>query len=246
MTVEIRLFFSQVSDLKRLSGLSNATHRGCAAHRGAPPQLDICRRQCSVECSVAAAISFFEPHSAVAGLAEPRRVCQHGLEHRLELAGRAGYDLQHLRRRGLLLERLHEVLTRLSQLAPACLKLLFQIGAGLTDTANARSRIRSGRTKFAAARWALCAFERQRSPRRYSHWFPSGRPSQGSSLSILTASATNLTPVHSITSSARASSVGGNVMPRTLAVIRLMISSTFTACWTGRSAGLSPLRMRPT
>src|SRR6516162_3502633 len=24
------------------------------------------------------------------------------------------------------------------------------------------------------------------SPRRYSHWFPSGRPSQGSSLSILT------------------------------------------------------------
>jgi len=51
---------------------------------------------------------------------------------------------------------------------------------------------------------------------------------------------------YSITSSARASSVGGNVMPRTLAVIRLMISSTFTACWTGRSAGLSPLRMRPT
>src|SRR5262249_487532 len=51
---------------------------------------------------------------------------------------------------------------------------------------------------------------------------------------------------HSITSSARASSVGGSVMPRTLAVIRLMISSTFTACWTGRSAGLSPLRMRPT
>src|SRR5215471_16847726 len=54
------------------------------------------------------------------------------------------------------------------------------------------------------------------------------------------------TAAHSITSSARASNVGGNVMPRTLAVIRLMISSTFTACWTGRSAGLSPLRMRPT
>src|SRR5262249_10104560 len=53
-------------------------------------------------------------------------------------------------------------------------------------------------------------------------------------------------PYHSITSSARASSVGGNVMPRTLAVIRLMISSTFTACWTGRSAGLCPLKMRPT
>src|SRR5262249_17799721 len=55
-----------------------------------------------------------------------------------------------------------------------------------------------------------------------------------------------LAPLHSITSSARASSVGGNVMPRTLAVIRLMVSSTFTACWPGRSAGLSPLRAVPT
>src|SRR6516165_11388990 len=59
-------------------------------------------------------------------------------------------------------------------------------------------------------------------------------------------SAWSLCDCYSITSSARASSVGGSVMPRTLAVIRLMISSTFTACWTGRSAGLSPLRMRPT
>src|SRR6516165_2797419 len=51
---------------------------------------------------------------------------------------------------------------------------------------------------------------------------------------------------HSITSSARPSSGSGIVRPRTLAVIRLMISSTFTACWTGRSAGFSPLRRRPT
>jgi len=30
-----------------------------------------------------------------------------------------------------------------------------------------------------------------------------------------------------------------------LAVLRLTTDSIFTACWTGRSAGLSPLRMRP-
>src|SRR5262249_49570189 len=51
---------------------------------------------------------------------------------------------------------------------------------------------------------------------------------------------------HSITSSARASSVGGTSRPSALAVLRLMTNSTLVACWTGRSAGLSPLRMRST
>ncbi len=39
--------------------------------------------------------------------------------------------------------------------------------------------------------------------------------------------------------------VGGTVRPKALAVLRLMISSTLVACWTGKSAGFSPLRMRP-
>jgi hypothetical protein len=52
-------------------------------------------------------------------------------------------------------------------------------------------------------------------------------------------------PHHSITSSARASSVGGTSTPIALAVPRLMISSTFVDCWTGRSAGFSPFRIRP-
>jgi hypothetical protein len=52
-------------------------------------------------------------------------------------------------------------------------------------------------------------------------------------------------PSHSITSSARASSVGGTVRPNALAVLRLMTSSILVACCTGRSAGFSPLRMRP-
>src|SRR5262245_48085507 len=50
---------------------------------------------------------------------------------------------------------------------------------------------------------------------------------------------------HSITSSARASSVGGTSIPSALAVLRLMIRSNLVGCTTGRSLGLSPLRTRP-
>jgi hypothetical protein len=46
---------------------------------------------------------------------------------------------------------------------------------------------------------------------------------------------------YSITSSARASSVGGTVRPSALAVLTLMISSNLVGCSTGRSAGFSPL-----
>src|SRR5262249_18978841 len=48
---------------------------------------------------------------------------------------------------------------------------------------------------------------------------------------------------HSMTSSARASSNGGTVRPRALAVFRLMTSSNRVACSTGTSAGCSPLRI---
>ena len=54
-----------------------------------------------------------------------------------------------------------------------------------------------------------------------------------------------IAPLHSITSSARASSVGGQLRPSALAVLRLMTSSNLVGCRTGRSAGFSPLRMRP-
>jgi hypothetical protein len=52
-------------------------------------------------------------------------------------------------------------------------------------------------------------------------------------------------PHHSSTSSARPNSHSGNVTPSALAALRLMTSSTLADCWTGRSAGASPLRMRP-
>src|SRR4029450_3072865 len=51
---------------------------------------------------------------------------------------------------------------------------------------------------------------------------------------------------HSITSSARAMSVGGISRPSNLAVCRLITNSNLVACTTGRSAGLAPLSMRPT
>src|SRR5262245_5259872 len=48
---------------------------------------------------------------------------------------------------------------------------------------------------------------------------------------------------HSITWSARASSDGGIVRPRALAVLRLMIRSYFVGCSIGRSPGLAPFRI---
>src|SRR5262249_40078788 len=47
---------------------------------------------------------------------------------------------------------------------------------------------------------------------------------------------------YSITSSARASSVGGTSMPSALAVLRLITSSYFVGACTGKSLGFSPLR----
>jgi len=51
---------------------------------------------------------------------------------------------------------------------------------------------------------------------------------------------------HSIAWSARASSVAAISNPKAFAVLRLMTSSNFVGNSTGRSAGLSPFRMRPT
>src|SRR5262249_16577602 len=51
-----------------------------------------------------------------------------------------------------------------------------------------------------------------------------------------------LPPIHSITASARASSVGGIVRPSAFAVFRLIASSNFVGRNTGSSAGDTPLR----
>src|SRR5262249_46253961 len=54
-----------------------------------------------------------------------------------------------------------------------------------------------------------------------------------------------IAPLHSITSSASASSVGGMSRPSAFAVLTLSMNSNLVDCMTGRSAGFSPLRMRP-
>src|SRR5262249_53786294 len=54
-----------------------------------------------------------------------------------------------------------------------------------------------------------------------------------------------LASLHSITSSAMASTPGGIVRPSAFAVLRLITSSNLVGCTTGRSAGFAPLRMRP-
>ena len=51
---------------------------------------------------------------------------------------------------------------------------------------------------------------------------------------------------YSITSSARASSIGGTSRPSALAVLRLMASTYLFGACTGRSAGVSPFNMRLT
>jgi hypothetical protein len=50
---------------------------------------------------------------------------------------------------------------------------------------------------------------------------------------------------YSITSSARASSIGGTSRPSALAATRLMVKSNSAGCIIGKSAALSPFRMRP-
>ena len=51
---------------------------------------------------------------------------------------------------------------------------------------------------------------------------------------------------YSITSPASARSIGGTVNPNVFAVLRLITKSNLVGCNIGRSAGFSPLRIRPT
>src|SRR5215831_4518950 len=55
-----------------------------------------------------------------------------------------------------------------------------------------------------------------------------------------------LPPLHSITSSARASSDGGTARPRAFAVVRLMTRSNLVGCSTGMSPGFAPRRILST
>ena len=67
---------------------------------------------------------------------------------------------------------------------------------------------------------------------------PAGREDQGEGFEKIR--------VHLITSSTRSSTGGGIVRPRALAVLRLLTSSNFVGCSTGRSPGLALLRISST
>src|SRR5262249_61032420 len=64
------------------------------------------RWRCVVQRGSMKRISVAEIQRAELGLAEPRRVRQDGLEHRLQVTGRTGDGVQYLRSRRLLLQRL--------------------------------------------------------------------------------------------------------------------------------------------
>src|SRR5262249_59138372 len=55
-----------------------------------------------------------------------------------------------------------------------------------------------------------------------------------------------IAPPHSITSSARASNVGGNSRPSNLAAARFIVISNLVGCSTGMSRGFAPLRILST
>src|SRR5262245_11035417 len=75
----------------------------------------------------AESISLTNEQIAELRLAELDSVRQHGFKDRLQLARRAGDDPQHLRGRGLLLQRFGKVPPRLGELTGARLKLLLQL-----------------------------------------------------------------------------------------------------------------------
>jgi hypothetical protein len=130
---------------------------------------------------------------------------------------------------------------------------------------NSAASIGSRSLKPSAKRYSIARFCPSIKPEPLAH----GRQSCGLGISGLTAEDANhrhrllrtrrqrprgdsaaderdeLATFHSITSSARASRLGGTARPSILALWRLMTSSNFVACMTGRSAGFAPLRTRP-
>src|SRR5262249_50227945 len=94
-------------------------------------------------------------------LTEAARVGQNSLKDGLKIAWRTGDRAEHLGGRRLLLQRLGKVPPHLGELTGARFELLFQLAQRIGRVANARFRLRSGRTKLAGVRWTSCNFVRQ-------------------------------------------------------------------------------------
>ena len=110
-----------VGDVDHLLCPHDAVERG--SRRARPNEPRRCRRDSANALAAASCMATDAEASpsqrnstAELGLADARRVLQHGLEHRLQIAGRAGDDLEHLGGRGLLLQRLGKIVGALAQL----------------------------------------------------------------------------------------------------------------------------------
>src|SRR5262249_32830615 len=230
-------FLKDIGDLDRLLSRHRASERADRIRTDywvTAPLFSISGR-CPMQCNGAKRVPFGSIHDTEFCFADVGRVRQHGVEHGREVAARPGDDARPLGGGRLLLQRLGE--------------LLFQVGVGCAKAVNMSSRLRCLRTKTGNVCSALCPFASQGHLVGTVTGPPSGRPSQGSSLSILTAPHDELAALHlrghSITSSARASTFDGTVIPSALAVVRLITSSNLVGCSTGNSAGFAPLRILP-
>src|SRR5215813_13427928 len=95
-------------------------------------------------------------------LTEAARVGQNSLKDGLKVAWRTGDRAEYLGGRRLLLQCLGKVPPHLGELTGARFELLFQLARRIGPVANARFRLRSGRTKLVAARRStICTFARQ-------------------------------------------------------------------------------------
>jgi hypothetical protein len=106
----------------------------------------------AVQRNRAETVALAQPQDTELGFAKAGSLRQYGLQYRLEVARRARDDLEHLRGRRLLLQRLGQ--------------LLFQLGAGFEHGVDARPRLRPVGTRTGTAGSLLHPLASQASPRR--------------------------------------------------------------------------------
>src|SRR5262245_28807519 len=105
-----------------------------------------------MHCGDAEALAIIDKQVTEFCLTEAARVGQNSLKDGLRVAWRTGDRAEYLGDRRLLLQRLGKVPPHLGELTGARFELLFQLAQRIGPVANARFRLRSGRTKLAAAR----------------------------------------------------------------------------------------------
>ncbi len=103
-----------VNNLPRVGDTPERKLRARVNDRFTTPLFDMRRRSMQRDGPKPPALA--KPHDAEFCLADARGILQHCLEHRLQLTRRTGDDAQHLGRRGLLLQRLAQIVCALPQL----------------------------------------------------------------------------------------------------------------------------------